>query len=212
MSLNLSSKISQHKKLTCRFKLCKVRDVIKQRLYTYYFLWMLYGMTQCLFFALASTLGYAFALFWFWGQTCDDTTICPTFSISLIQREKYKKVARECTPTNRPRDLYLLDIPRNFFPWAPLGTSHKGNPQRQILLQFWSPRYNPIIDSYEHVVWMFCDTYFRGHFGCGIRWKHSFVRLTKIEIKVRSRSGQIRSSLQTQNFHSESFLYCSSLL
>ena len=33
-----------------------------------------------------------FALFWFWGKKCDDTTICFTFSISSIQKEMYKKL------------------------------------------------------------------------------------------------------------------------
>ena len=45
---------------------------------------------------------------------------------------------------------------------------------------------------------MSCDTYFMGHLGCGIRWKHSFVRLTKIVIKVRSRSGQKVKSPNTK--------------
>ena len=53
-----------------------------------------------------------------------------------------------------------------------------------------------------------CDTCFMGHFGRRIRWKHSFLRLTQLEVKVRSRSGQIRLNLQTQNFHSEACLSC----
>ena len=56
-----------------------------------------------------------------------------------------------------------------------------------------------------------CDTYFMSHFGRRIRWKHSLLRLTQLEVKFRSKSGQIRLNLQTQNFHSKACLYCSVL-
>ena len=47
-----------------------------------------------------------------------------------------------------------------------------------------------------------------GHFGRRIRWKHSFLRPAHLEVKIRSKAGQIRLNRQTQNFHSESCLYC----
>ena len=53
-----------------------------------------------------------------------------------------------------------------------------------------------------------CDTCFMGHFGRGIRWKHSFLRLTQFEVNVRSRSGQIGLNLRTQSFHSGACLSC----
>ena len=53
-----------------------------------------------------------------------------------------------------------------------------------------------------------CDTCFMGHFEGRIQWKHSFIRLTQLEVKVRSRPGQIMLHLQTQNFHSEACLSC----
>ena len=45
-----------------------------------------------------------------------------------------------------------------------------------------------------------CDTCFLGHFGRRIRWKHSFLRPTHSEVKVRSKSGQLWLNRQTQNF------------
>ena len=44
------------------------------------------------------------------------------------------------------------------------------------------------------------DTCFMGHFGLRTRWKHSCLRLTELEAKVRSRAGQMRLSFQTQYF------------
>ena len=53
-----------------------------------------------------------------------------------------------------------------------------------------------------------CDTCFMGHLGRRIRWKHSFLRLTQLEFKVRSKSDQIRLSLRTQNFLLKACLSC----
>ena len=149
------------------------------------FWWMLYGMTQCLVFALAYNLWHIFALFWFWGQRWDDTTICFTFSISFIQKERYKKLhasAAYWPYAIHWDDLYLLDIPRNFCTWA-----HLGAPHRQKSLWFWWPRYNPIYWVIRkccvnvvvtHVLWVILDVEFDGNI-------HFYVWLN-----LRSRSGQ----------------------
>ena len=47
-----------------------------------------------------------------------------------------------------------------------------------------------------------------GHFGHKTRWKHSCLHPTHLEVKARSKSGQIRLNRQTQNFHCETCLCC----
>ena len=87
-------------------------------------------------------------------------------------------------------DLYLLDIPRNFCSWA-----HLGVPHRQKYLWCWWPRYNPMywvirkycVNVVTHVLWVILDM--------ELWWKHSFLHLTQLDVKVRSRSGQIRLNL-----------------
>ena len=164
-------------------------------------------MTQCLVFALACNLWHIFALFWFWGQKCDDTTICFTFSISFIQKEMYKKLhasARLLTICNTLGWSLSVGYTTKFL--------HLGTPRRStqvISLRFWWPRYNPIYWVMRqccvtfvvaHVLWVILDVEFDGNI-------HFYVWL-QFEVKVRSRSGQIGLNIQTQNFHYEACLSC----
>ena len=120
-----------------------------------------------------------------------------------------QKVARECTPTDH-MDCVILSTGYTATS-LPLGTPRNITQAESltVLIAWVQPH---LLTHANMLCECRCDTYFMGHFGLGIWWEHSFVRLTKSDIKVRSRSGQIRLNLQTQNFHSEAFLSCSGLL
>ena len=78
-------------------------------------------------------------------------------------------------------DLYLLDIPQNFCTWACIETSQAETSW------FWRPTYNPIYWVLRKCCECRCDTCFMGNFGRRNRWKHSFLYLTHLEVKVSSR-------------------------
>ena len=58
----------------------------------------------------------------------------------------------------------------------------------------------PSIKSCEKQLECRCETCFAGYFGRRIPWKHHFLRLTEIEVKVRLRLGQTWLDIQTQCF------------
>ena len=126
-------------------------------------------------------------------------------AISLIHKEIYEKLdASVCLRSYAIRwgDLYLLDIPQNFCTWVHLETSHS-----QKSHGFEGRGITHLVSHTIMLCECRCDPCFMCHFGRRIWWKHSFFRPTHLEVKVRSKSGQIRSNRQTQNFHSETCLY-----
>ena len=96
-----------------------------------------------LIFALACNFGHVFALFWFWGQTCDK----PQYATRFLYRSYKRRSTKSCPQVHAywpyvifGSDLYLLDKQRNFCAWA--GTTR--NTTRAEITLFWWTRYNPI--------------------------------------------------------------------
>ena len=132
-----------------------------------------------------------------------DITKCSPLSISFIQKEIYKKLhASAHLPTMCNTLGWYLSTgyaPKFLHLGAPMNTTQAG------ISWFWRHWYNHICWFMRkcfvnvvvtHVLWVIFDVEFD-------RSIHFQVQLT-----LRSRSGQIRLTRQTQNFHSAACLYC----
>ena len=162
------------------------------------FWWMLYGMTQCLLFALACNLEHIFAIFWFLEQICDDITIYSTVSFSSIQKEIYKKWHA---------DARLLAIWHTLVWCLSYGYTTKflrlgtpGNTTQAEISWFWWPRYNPTywvmqkccVNAFmTHVLWTYdLDVCFDGN----IHFLTSDLVWGQCQVKVTVRSNKVKSA------------------
>ena len=163
-------------------------------------------MAQCLGFAPVCILGQIRALLWSWGLKCDGTTDYAAFSNSLAYTEIYKK---KCTRLRayRPHAALWADFPTTDRQKLPRRTSAYTTSKN--LLWFWWPGYYPIYWGMRKFCWSVdLKHFFAAHLGRRIRWQHSFLGHTQIEVKVRPRWGQIKLNFLAQHCIPKTYLSC----